>query len=580
MPGMRTRARHMHVAKIVRRHKGKTYVSYLLRRSYRDGAQVKHQTLANLSHLPEPVIDLIRRSLQGEVFVSAQQTFRITRSLPHGHVHAVLGTIRALGLDTLLSARPARQRDLVVAMIAERLLFPSSKLATTRHWRSTTLAEELAVADASETELYRAMDWLLKKQKAIEGQLAGRHLTEQSLVLYDVSSSFYHGRTCPLARHGHDRDGKKGLPIIVYGLLTDAAGRPVAVEVYPGNTADPTTVPGQVDKLRGRFGLTRVVLAGDRGLLTDTQIDTLRKYPGLGWISALRSPAIRALLDEGHLQPSAFDEVNLADITSPDFPGERLIACYNALLAQERRRKRNELLQQTEVQLTRLAQDVARRTRQPLTQTEIALRAGKRINRYKMAKHFRLTIADGHFGWARREESIRREEQLDGIYVIRTGEPCQRLSAADAVRSYKRLTLVEQAFRSLKGIDLMVRPIYHRVEPRVRAHIFLCMLAYYVAWHMRRCWAPLLFEDEELEHARLERDPVAKAEASESVEVKKKTHLTESGLEVHSFHTLLADLGSQTRNTCTIMGDQSGASFQQISEPTPLQAEAFRLLGL
>jgi transposase len=570
----------MHVAKIVRRHKGRTYVSYLLRRSYREGGQVKHQTLANLSHLPEPIIDLIRRSLQGEAFVSAQQTFRITRSLPHGHVHAVLGTIRSLGLETLIAARPSRQRNLVVALMAERLLFPSSRLAATRHWRSTTLADELAVADASETEVYRALDRLLKRQQSIEQRLAGRHLTEQALVLYDVSSSFYYGRTCPLAHHGHDRDGKKGRPIIVYGLLTDAEGRPVAVEVYPGNTADPTTASDQVEKLRERFGLTRVVLAGDRGMLTTTQIDTLRQYPGLGWISALRSEAIRALIEEGHLQASAFAEVNLAEITAPDFPGERLIACYNALLAAERRRKRNELLQQTEAQLTRLAHYVARRTRQPLAQTEIALRAGKRLNRYKMAKHFQLTIADGHFAWARREESIRREEQLDGIYVIRTSEPCQQLSAADSVRSYKRLALVEQAFRSLKGIDLMVRPIYHRVEPRVRAHIFLCMLAYYVEWHMRRSWAPLLFEDEELGHARLERDPVAKAESSETVDLKKKTHLTESGLEVHSFRTLLADLGSQTRNTCTIMGDQSGASFQQVSEPTPLQAEAFRLLGL
>src|SRR3954452_2682569 len=315
---MRTPARRMHVAKIVRRHRGRTYVSYLLRRSYREGGQVKHQTLANLSHLPEPIIDLIRRSLQGETFVSAPQTFRITRSLPHGHVHAVLGAIRSLGLDALIAARPCRQRHLVVALIAERLLFPSSKLAATRHWRSTTLADELAVADASATEVYRALDWLLKRQPALEKQLAGRHLTEQSLVLYDVSSSFYYGRTCPLAHHGHDRDGKKGRPIIVYGLLTDAEGRPVAVEVYPGNTADPTTVPGQVEKLRARFGLTRVVLAGDRGMLTTTQIDTLRRYPGLGWLSALRSGAIRTLIQDAHLKPSVFDEVNLAEITSPD----------------------------------------------------------------------------------------------------------------------------------------------------------------------------------------------------------------------------------------------------------------------
>jgi transposase len=570
----------MHVAKIVRRHHGRTYVSYLLRRSYRDGTQVKHQTLANLSPLPEPLIDLIRRSLQGETFVAATQTFAITQSRPHGHVHAVLGTIRSLGLESLLATRPSRQRHLVVALLAERLLFPSSKLAATRHWRSTTLAEELGVADANETEVYRALDWLGKKQAAIETQLASRHLTEQSLVLCDISSSFYYGRSCPLARHGHDRDGKKGRPIIVYGLLTDAVGRPIAIEVYPGNTADPTTVPDQVEKLRQRFGLTRIVLAGDRGLLTATQIETLRQYPGLGWISALRSEAIRALIDEGNLQTASFTEKNLAEISSPDFPGERLVACYNAVLGEERRRKRNELLQQTEAALTRLTHYVARRTEKPLRQTEIALRVGKRINRYKMAKHFELTIRDGYLAWARREESIRREEQLDGIYVIRTSEPSEELSAADGVRNYKRLTLVEQAFRSFKGVDLMVRPIYHRVEPRVRAHMFLCMLAYYVEWQMRRLWAPLLFEDEEREQARLERDPVAKAESSEAVERKKKTHVTESGLEIHSFRTLLAELGSQTRNTCTIRSDPSGASFQQVSEPTPLQAEAFRLLGL
>ncbi len=577
---MRDPSRRMHVAKIVRRHKGKTYVSYLLRRSYREGAQVKHQTLANLSHLPEPIIDLIRRSLQGEHFVSAQQTFRITRSLPHGHVCAVLGAIRALGLEALLAARPSRQRNLVVALLAERLLFPSSKLAATRHWRSTTLADELAVADANDTEVYRALDWLVKRQQAIEKQLAGRHLREHSLVLYDVSSSFYHGRTCPLARHGYDRDGKKGKPIIVYGLLTDAEGRPVAVEVYPGNTADPTTVPDQVDKLRERFGLTRVVLAGDRGMLTHTQIDTLRKYPGLGWISALRSEDIRELIEQGHLKPSVFDEVNLAEITSPDFPGERLLACYNARLAEERTEKRRRLLAATEADLGRLAAEVQRRTKKPLSAGEIGVKAGKVVGRYKMAKHFQLQIPEGSFAFARDEEAIRREEDLDGIYVIRTSEAAEDLAAAECVRTYKSLSLVERAFRSLKGLDLMVRPIYHRVEPRVRAHIFLCMLAYYVEWHMRRCWAPLLFEDEELEVARCERDPVAKAEASESVEVKKRTKQTERGLEVHSFRTLLAELGSQTRNTCTITGDPSGASFQQVSEPTPLQAEAYRLLGL
>jgi transposase len=577
---MTSKFRSMHVARIVRPYKGKTYVTYLLRRSYRDGPHVKHQTLANLSHLPERLIDIIRRSLQGESFAAATELFRVTRSKPHGHVEAVLGTIRQLGLDSVIAAKPCRERDLVIALIAERLLFPCSKLATTRHWHSTTLAEELAVADADVDEVYEAMDWLLDRQKMIEKKLAERHLAERCLVLYDVSSSFYEGHTCPLARYGHDRDGKKGLPIIVYGILTDADGRPVAVDVYPGNTADPSTVPDQVNKLRQRFGLERVVLAGDRGMLTETQIDQLRQHPGLGWISALRSQAIRGLIEEGQLQRSLFDEVNLAEIQSPDFPDERLIACYNPLLADKRRRKRQELLAKTEEKLMGLAKEVARRTEKPLTQTEIALKAGRLINRWKMAKHFQLTIADGVFRWTRRELALAAEEQLDGIYVIRTSEPKRRLSAADSVHSYKRLSLVERAFRSFKGMDLMVRPIHHRVEPRVRAHIFLCMLAYYVEWRLRQAWAPLLYEDEELANTRDERDPVDPAAASDSAKHKKQTQRTEAGFPVHSFRTLLAELGTRARETCTIASAGPNASFTQVVDPTPLQAEALRLLGL
>jgi transposase len=568
----------MHVATIKRHYKGKTYLTYLLRRSYRDGPRVKHQTLANLSHLPARLIDIIRRYLQGEQFASAQELFRVIHSKPHGHVEAVLTAIGKLGLDNVIATRPSRQRDLVVGMIAERLLFPCSKLATTRHWRSTTLAEELGVADATAEELYKAMDWLLKRQKTIENKLAERYLTEGSLVLYDVSSSFYEGHTCPLAQQGYNRDGKKGLPIIVYGLLTDNQGRPVAIDVYPGNTADPTTVPDQVNKLRQRFGLQRVVLAGDRGMLTETQIEHLRQHPGLGWISALRSSAIRTLITNDSLQRSLFDTVNLAEIQSPDFPGERLIACYNPLLAEERRRKRDQLLAKTEEKLTALAQEVARRTQTPLTHTEIALKAGRVINHWKMAKHFKLTIGPGLFRWRRRTESITREEQLDGIYVIRTSEPAQRLSAEDSVRHYKRLGLVEQAFRSLKGMDLLVRPIFHRVAPRVRAHIFLCMLAYYVEWHLRRVWASLLFGDEEVEADRAERDPVKPAESSGSAQAKKKTRLNAAGLEVHSFRTLLAELATRTRETCQLTAERSEAIFTQIVDPNPIQQEALRLL--
>src|SRR3954454_24776343 len=523
---MPTRRGAVHVATTKRVYKGKTYVTHLLRRSIRKGQTVTHETLGNLSHLPDHLIEIIKRSLKGETFVPAAEAFRTTRSLPHGHVEAVLTMIRKLDLEELIASKASPQRDLVIAMIAERLLFPSSKLANTRHWHSTTLAEELNVAYATEDHLYEAMDWLLRRQTAIEKRLARRHLGEGALVLYDVTSSYYEGRTCPLARFGHDRDGKTGLPIIVYGVLTDADGRPVAVQVYPGNTGDPKTVPDQVEALTKRFGLSRVVLVGDRGMLTRTQIDVLKEHPGLGWISALRSGSIRRFFADGHLVRDDLVSVRLAEITSPDFPGERLVACYNAQLAEQRRHKRQELLAATESDLEVLAASVARPTGQPEKAAEIGVRAGKIINHYKVAKHFTLTIHDGHLGWARNEVAIQKEEFLDGIYVIRTSEPAERLKAADGVRSYKRLALVEQAFRCLKGIDLLVRPIHHRTAERVRAHILLCLLAYYVEWHLRQVWASLLFEDEELAVDRPRRDPVAptQASASASARLKKKTH--------------------------------------------------------
>jgi transposase len=488
--------------------------------------------------------------------------------------------IRRLGLDSLIASRPSRQRDLVLAMIAERLLFPCSKLATTRHWHDTTLGEEFHLQDATEDELYAAMDWLLDRQKAIETKLAKRHLSDGGLVLYDVSSSYYEGEKCPLARYGHDRDGKTGRPIIVYGVLTDAEGRPVAVQVYPGDTGDPTTVPDQVAKLSSQFGLSRIVLVGDRGMLTQTQINALKEHPGLGWISALRSPAIRNLLADGHLNRSLFDEVNLAEIDSPDFPGERLIACYNPLLAEKRTHKREALLTATEAKLAKLARAVSRRTKAPLSAAEIGVKAGRVIGRHKMAKHIRLTISDGLFTWERDVESINQEKLLDGIYVVRTSEPSERLSAADSVRSYKRLSQVEQAFRCLKGIDLLVRPIHHRLESRVRAHILICVLAYYVEWQLRRAWRPLLFEDEELERDRLVRDPVSAAQPSDSVRRKKTTHQTAGGLPVHSFRTLMAHLGLRSRETCRVVSDPSGTTFEQITELDPVQREALRLLEM
>ena len=431
----------------------------LLRETWREGQKIHKRTLANLSHWPPEKIEALRRLLRDEALVVAKDAFVIERSVPHGHVEAVLGTIRKLGLDGLLSSTRSRERDLVVAMIAERLMHPCSKLATSRLCHTTTLAEELGLGDADEDDLYGAMDWLLARQDRIEKKLARRHLSEGSLVLYDVTSSYYEGRCCPLAQYGHDRDGKKGRPIIVYGLLTDGEGRPVAVEGYPGNTGDPSTVSGQAEKLRGRFGLSRMVLVGDRGMLTETQIEKLRAYSGLGWISALRSSAIRDLVAEGSLQMSLFDQRDLAEIHSPEFPLERLVACYNPLLAEERRRKRRELIAATEKELEKIVREVGRRTRSPLGTDEIGKKVGKVIGRYKMGKHFALAIGEGTFSYERKEVKIGQEETLDGIYVIRTSEPTERLCAEDTVRSYKNLTHVERAFRSLKGMNLIIRPI-------------------------------------------------------------------------------------------------------------------------
>ena len=552
----------------------------LLREGWREGAKTLKRTLANLSHWPHQKIETFRRLLQDEPLVSPQDLFCTLKTLPHGHVEAILMAMRKLGLDSLLAAKRCRERDLVLAMIAARLLHPCSKLATTREWHTTTLAEELSVADATEDDLYQAMDWLLERQPRIEKKLAARHLSEDCLVLYDVSSSYYEGHTCPLAQYGHNRDGKKGLPIIVYGVMTDGEGRPIAVEVYPGNTGDPTTVADQVEKLRDRFQLSRVVLVGDRGMLTQPQIDKIKMHPGLGWITALTSVALRGLLETAVLQLSLLDETNLAEITSPDYPGERLMVCHNPLLEEERGRKRRELLEATEKDLTKVGKQVQRRKKKPLKEAEIALKVGKVLGRYKMGKHFLYTIGEGKFQWSRREQTIEQEAKLDGIYVIRTSESAERLSAADTVRSYKSLAQVERAFRTLKGVDLLIRPIRHRTEDRVPAHIFLCLLAYYVEWHLRRAWAPLLFEDEQLDQERRRRDPILPATCSPSAQEKKVTRQTADGFPVHSFATLMAELASRARVTYGLKSAESTPSFQQVPEPTPLQAKAYALLAL
>jgi transposase len=550
----------------------------LLREGWREGTKTRKRTLANLSHWPVHKIETLRRLLRDETLLSPQDLFTTRQTLSHGHVEAILAMIRQLDLATLIASQRSRERDLVLAMIVQRLIDPCSKLATTRAWHSSTLAEELGVQEASEDDLYAAMDWLRERQERIEKKLAARHLGEGGLVLYDVTSSSYEGRTCPLAQFGHNRDGDRHLPIIVYGVMTDGEGHPVAVEVYAGNTGDPTTVDDQVEKLRERFGLERVVLVGDRGMLTPPQITKLRKRPGLGWITALRSGAIRALVQTGALQLSLLDEKNLAEITSPDYPGERLVVCHNPLLEEERRRKRQELLAATEKRLTKMAQEVARRTKTPLTSAEIGLKVGKVLGRYKVGKHFDCRIGEGSFAWRRRQDSIEQEERLDGIYVLRTSELSERLTAEDTVRSYKRLAEVERAFRCLKGIDLLVRPIRHRTEERVPTHIFLCLLTYYVEWHLRRAWAPLLFEDEERSEERKRRDPILPTKPSASAQEKKRSHHTAEGFPAHSFQTLLAELASRARVTYEFQSGIAELTFRQVPEPTPLQARAYELI--
>ena len=525
----------------------------LLRQSRREGGKIVKTTLANLSQCPPAAVAALRLALRG--------------------------VMRALGMDALLAARPCRERALVLAMIAQRLLAPCSKLATTRVWHTTTLAQELGVADADANALYAALDWLQQRQGRIEKKLAARHLTDGAVVLFDVSSSSYHGRTCSLARRGYNRDGEK-LPSIVYGLLTDGAGRPGAVAVYPGNTGAPATVPDQVKKLRTRFRLQRVVLVGDRGMLTQTQIDALREYPGVGWISALRFPAIRTLAEHGAFQPSLFDTPHLAEIASDDYPGERLVVCYNPALAADRARTRDELLTATDARLARIAAAVARRTKAPMTADQIGVKVGKTLNPYKVGKHFDLTIKDTLLRFERNDASIAREAPLDGIYIIRTSERADAVPAADVVRTYKSLGHVEQAFRCMKGVDLRVRPIRHRNEAHVRAHIFVCMLAYYVEHHLRAALSTVLFQDDDLDATRWTRDPVATAEPSENARGKKRTNPTDDGWPVHSLRTLLSELGTRCKNTCRAGTGKNILRFEQLTEPSPFQQHVFSLLGL
>lgn len=575
----------MYVARIPNRS---SPPAILLRESYRLDGKVKTRTLANLSHIPPPQVVALKQALKGSLSTASSlalpDSFSVTRSIPHGHVAAVLGSLRNLGIDSILDPQSSRERDLVIAMIAARILAPAPKLATARNLHSDTLLNSLGpllgVDSLVESELYAAMDWLLPRQPLIEQQLAKLHLANGGLVLYDLTSTYFEGRHCPLAKLGHSRDDKSGKLQIVFGLLTSSSGCPVAVEVFSGNTGDPSTVAAQVDKLRNRFNLSDVVLVGDRGMITSARIakDLLPGPNPIGWISSLRSTQIQKLARDGALQMSLFDKSDLVEIVHPAFPGERLVACYNPLLADERARKRPELLAATEKQLELIAQ-ATRRARRPLRgKSLIGIRAGKVLFKHKMGKHFTLTITDDSFTYERKTANIENEQSLDGIYVVRTSVKAEAMPPAQVVASYKSLSGVERAFRSLKTVDLHVRPIHHRLPDRVRAHILLCMLAYYVEWHMRQKLAPLLFDDDDREGARAARtSAVAPAQRSESAHKKARTGKTENGLPAHSFQTLLGDLGTIVNNRVQ-PADTNLPGFDMITRPTKLQQRALDLL--
>ena len=549
----------------------------LLRESYRDGSKVCKRTLANLSALSAAQVQMIRATLRGDVLQPIDKTFKITSSRAHGHVQAVALAMQRLGFASLLASKPCAQRDLVAAMVASRILFPATKLATTRLWHTNTLAEDFGVADATEDDLYRAMDWLLAGQDRIQKKLAARHLTDDALVLYDLSSSYFEGSCCPLAKLGYSRDGKRGTLQVNYGLLTDDRGCPVAISVHPGNTSDSSTFMPQVTRLREEFGIKHMVMVGERGMISQKAIDEMSTDSDVAWITALRSSSIRTLVEQRHLQLGLFDERNLLEISSPDFPGERLLACRNPELAKLRGHTRDDLLIATERSLEKIKVRVD--ACKLVGKDKIGVAVGKVVNQYKVAKHFELAIDDHSFTFTRLADRIAAEAALDGLYVIRTCVMAQRMDAATCVRTYKSLAQVERAFRSIKTMDLKVRPIHHHLEGRVRAHIFLCMLAYYVEWHMRQAWAELMFADED-QAAKLARDPVAPARRSDAAKQKVLSRTLEDGSPTHSYQTLLKELETIVRNTCrtpTSAGD--APTFQITTTPNDKQKRALELIG-
>ncbi len=548
----------------------------LLRESYRDGAKVRKRTLANLSSLSQVQIEAIGAALRGKLWRPVEQSFQISASRSHGAVQAVAVAMQHLGFASVIGSKACPERDRVLAMVAARIVAPHTKLATTRWWHSTTLAEQFGVADADEDDLYAAMDWLLARQDTIQKKLAARHLSAGSLVLYDLTSSYFEGTTCPLARIGYSRDGRKGTLQVNYGLLTDVRGCPVAVSVYEGNVGDSLTLTPEVKRLRESFGVEQLVMVGDRGMISQKSIEQMRELDGVGWISALKNASIRALVEQGQLQLGLFDERNLLEISSPDFPGERLVACRNPELAKLRTHKREELLAATERNLEKIkARIEAGKLAGP---DEIGLRVGKIVNQYKVAKHFDLAIGDHTFTFARKLDSIAAEAALDGIYIIRTSLRASQMDAPDCVRNYKALANVERAFRSLKTVDLKVRPIHHRTADRVRAHILLCMLAYYVEWHMREAWRELMFADPD-QQAKATRDPVAPAKRSKAALTKVARHTLDDGTPAHSFASLLAELATIVRNTCPTPGAGPDApTFEVLTTPNAKQKRALELI--
>jgi len=561
----------MHVSTTTRRSGDREYTATLLRRSYRQDGKVKKETLANLSHLPAEAIDAIRRVLAGETLMSVEDAFEIERSLPAGHVNAALVMARRLDLAKVLDRSPCRERDLCMAMILGRVIGPGSKLGTVRTLGQSTLASELGVEGADEDDLYLAMDWLLERQEQVQDRLAARHLADGEMVLYDVSSSYFEGRTCPLAKRGYSRDGKSGLAQIIYGLLCDTDGRPVAVEVFTGELHDDKTLTSQIAKLQDRFGLSRIVVVADRGMVTKANIELLAEADGVGWITALKAPTIKKLARSGVFQPSLFDEQNLGEITDvEEFPGERLVVCRNPLVGAQRARTREELLAATETDLAQIAHRVEHGTL--LGADQIGLAVGPALKRFRMKKHFQITITDTTFTYTRDTAGIAAEAALDGFYILRTSLTETDLTAGDVVRAYKNLEQAERAFGSLKGPELQIRPIHHHLETRVRAHVLICMLAYYLTWHLKAAWKPLLFTDE---HRPVSPDPVAKAVRSPAAQQKAQTKRTSSGQPAHSYRTLLTELATQTRNTTRLHGHTT--TFEKLTQPTALQAEALDL---